>query len=144
MADCPGCLHTVKIAADHENGERRLDCIIEDFRELRETIRECINGVQDGVKMLREGAYRFDRNEQDFQRHCSGDDGAHSRIKTELAAIQLAHKAELSTMQASHRVEMAAIKRNQKWQWIILGAILAVSLMNGNGPMIAKLIGCFV
>lgn len=85
---CPGCVRLVGVAKDQENAEQRLSGILDDFKELKLTIQECITGVQSGVKMLTEGAHRFERNEQDFMRHTSGEDGAHFRMKEKMTAME--------------------------------------------------------
>ncbi len=127
---CPGCLHTVRIGTELESTDKRFEGFISDFRELRETIRECINGVQSGVTMLREGVHRFDRNEQDFQRHTSGEDGAHSRLKLELAAMREGYDSWV----ARERI-------HRRWQWGISGVTLLVILASEHGPKFLALFG---
>lgn len=127
---CPGCVRLVSVAKDQENSEQRLSGILDDFRELKITIQECITGVQSGVKMLTEGAHRFERNEEDFKRHTSGEDGAHSRLKTDLAAL---------TKQIAD--DRTAWQWHRKWLWAVAGSGLVAIMVSEHGKQFLAFVG---
>jgi len=60
--------------------QKNMDQYSSSFAEIKQTIVECVSGLQEGSNLLKDGSGRFDRIEKDIEEHKTGKLGQHEKI----------------------------------------------------------------